>query len=102
MPQGVVIIQILVAQSQRVDALPHQGRDRMPDAREIAMILEARGELREDPRGALDLAQQHRAAVGRQRAPVKPPHDGPARDLLKVQCVRDTLCRHNGCLPVGM
>ena len=58
-----MIIQILVAEGERVDTLPHERRDGVLHARGIAIIVRAGSELRKNPCGALHLAQQHRAPV---------------------------------------
>jgi hypothetical protein len=101
-PQLLVIVQVLVAQRQSIDPLPHQGRHRVRHTRWIAMILEAAREPVENPRHPVHLAQQHRAAIGRQRPAIKPRLHRAAAHRLKLQRPARTLCRHNGCLRFGM
>ena len=96
--QGVMIIQILVAEREPIHPLRDQGRHRMLDPGRRAIIGEARGKPRHNPRRALHLAQQHGAPIRRQRAPIKTSHHVVPLRRVKMQGVGHTLCRHNGCL----
>jgi CheY-like chemotaxis protein len=73
---------------------------RVGDPGRLARVTKARGELRQDPRRAIDLAEQHRPTVRRQRAAVKARLHCPPRHGLKRQRPGRTLCFHNGCLRV--
>lgn len=101
-PQLLVIVEILVAERERIDALADHRRDRMRHPRRIAPILEAARELLEDAGAALDLAQEQRAGVGGQRPAREFRDHGASSRLLKRQWLRSTLCRHNGCLGDGI
>jgi len=100
-PQRVAVIQVFVAQREAVHALPHERRHRMRDARRRPMIREARRELGQEPRRPIDLPQQHGAAVGGQRAAIKPRHHLAACDPLKRQRFGRTRCRQSGRLRVA-
>ena len=56
--QLVVIVEVLVAQRQAEDALPHQRRDLMLDIARVAPIDEAFGKATHQPKAAIDLSQQ--------------------------------------------
>jgi hypothetical protein len=94
LPQLIVIIQILVAQSQSVNALSDQflnrvlGQDRRP------VIHEAGGELAEDARPLLDLPQQQPPSIGGDPPSVKSSGNFSPREGLKFQRTFVTLCNH--------
>jgi len=92
--QRVVIVQILVAERQRVGALGNQLLDRVLDERWVAVVGKAARELRDDARGALTLAQQQRAAVGRDRAAVKTGHHFARTKGLELGRFCATVCPH--------
>jgi hypothetical protein len=62
-PQGVVVIEILVTQRQPVDALPQQIGHRVGDETRIAPVLENPGQRRGKPHSAIRLPQEHHPAI---------------------------------------
>ena len=66
-----MIVEIFVAQRQRVDPLPDQLPDPVFDAVGIAAVLKAGRKPRQQIDASIDLAQQQRAAVGADRPAVK-------------------------------
>ena len=81
--QLVVIVEIFVAQRQRLDALGEEFADLMFDEDGVAAVFEAGGEARQQFDAAADLAQQHGAAVGADHAAVKLGADLAAKMLAK-------------------
>ena len=61
--QFVVIVEVLVAQRQAEDALPHQRLDLMLDIAGVTPINEAVGQATQQPEASVDLSQQQRARV---------------------------------------
>ena len=66
--QLVVIVEILIAQRQPEDALPHQCRDRVLDITPVAPIHKALGKPTHQPEAPIHLPQQQRARVRGDRA----------------------------------
>ena len=98
--QLVVIVEIFVAQRQRVDALGEQFRDLVFDELGIAAVFEAVRQPRQQVEAAVDLAQQHGAAVGADHAAVKLGADLAAKMLAKREAGLGALCnRRAACLP---
>src|SRR5690606_15552793 len=63
-PQGVVVVEIFVAQGQGEHALAHQRLHRVLDALLIAPVREARRQAARQPQRAIQVAQEQRPAVG--------------------------------------
>ena len=61
--QFVVIVEVLVAQRQAEDPLPHQRLDLMLDIARIAPVPEALAEPTDQAQAAIHLAQQQRPRV---------------------------------------
>ena len=75
----IVIVEILIAERQSVDALGDQLRHAVFDLRGLAMIAETGGELPHD-RGALfELAQESGGAAGGDGAAIEAGHHLAAR-----------------------
>ena len=84
--QFVMIVEVLIAQSQAEDALSHQRLDRMLDIARIAPIDEA----------SVDLPQQQRAGVRGDVPAVETSHHRAPFNRFKFEQLRRTLCRHRG------
>ncbi len=69
--QIVVVVEILVAQGNAGDALRQQGPQGVHPEPGVAVILEARGHPVEKPDEAVDLPQQQRSGVRRDRSAVE-------------------------------
>src|SRR5262249_14934057 len=63
-PQVIMVVEVLIAQSQSVDSLGDEMLKRVLDELRVTMIREARGELLDDPGERLGLAEQQAATVG--------------------------------------
>ena len=98
--QLVVTVEIFVAQRQRLDALSEQFADLMFDEVGVAAVFEAGGEARQQVDAAVDLAQQHGAAVGADHAAVKLGADLAPKMPGEREAGLGTLCnRTAACLP---
>ena len=64
MTQLLVIVEVLIAQRQPIDALRYHLGYRMLDARRIAAVEKALGKAAQQPDAPVNLTQQRRAAVG--------------------------------------
>lgn len=71
MPQIVVVVEILVTEGDAGDALGQQGPQGVHPEPGVAVILEARGHPVEEPDEAVDLPQQQRPGVRRDRSAVE-------------------------------
>jgi len=91
--QRVVIVQVLVAATQPVDALRQQVAQPMPDAGRIARVAEHRCHRAGQPNAFIGPAQQHQAAVGTQVATVKVRFNNAAPDSPEIDLLRGTI-RH--------
>jgi hypothetical protein len=94
--ERVVILQIFMAERQTEHARRHERRHGMLDPTQVGMIDEAGRELSDNPRGAFDLAQPERLAIGRQRAAIEAGDDLTPARRLKNHRSGSTLCPHNG------
>ena len=70
-PQIVVVVQVLVAQGNAGDALRQQGPQGVNPEPGVAVIGEARGHPVEEPDKAVDLPQQQRSGVRRDRPAIE-------------------------------
>ncbi len=89
-----MIVEVLVAERQRIDALGHQVLGRVLDQRRIAMINKAARELTDDARGVLAPAQQQRARIRADRPAVKTGHDFSCAKGVEFQRLCATVCSH--------
>ena len=97
--KGVVIVEVLVTQTQSVDPLGHEIFDGVLDQVRVAMIGEAGGELPDDARGPLRLPQQYRPGVRGDLAPVEPGHNFSFAQGLERKRLLGTLCLHQAAPP---
>jgi len=70
-PQIVMVVEVLVAQGNAGDALRQQGPQGVYPEPGVAVILEARSHPVEEPDEAVDLPQQQRSGVRRDRSAVE-------------------------------
>jgi hypothetical protein len=88
----VVVVEIFVAQGQRIDALRDHLTHFVGDESRIPEVAEAARQARQQANAPVDLPQQQRPGVGSDRAAVKPRHD-PARKMgFKLEARLGTLC----------
>jgi hypothetical protein len=94
--QLFVIVEILVAQRQAGDPLAQQLRQGVIDKPRIALVAKAAGQGARQPEARVDLTQQRRAAIARQRAAGKIHHHFPVTKILKRERSLLTVCRRPG------
>jgi hypothetical protein len=94
--QLVMIVEVLVAQRQAEDALPHQRLDPMLDISSVAPIGEARGKPAHQPETPIHLPQQQRACVRGDAAASEARHHRTSIDRFKFKQLRRTLRLHRG------
>ena len=92
----LVIVEILVAQRQAIDALREQLRDRVIDKPSVPLVRKTARQRARQAQTGVDLLQQQRAAIAGQRAPGKIGHHFPATEVLKLERSLLTLCRRPG------
>ena len=93
-----MVVEVLVAQGQAVDALGDEMLDGVLDEVGVAMVGEAGGELADDAGELLGLAEQQGAAVGGDVAAVEVGEDLAGAEHGKVEVGRVTLCSHRAAL----
>jgi len=94
----VVVVQILVAQSQPEDALAHQIKNRMLHEPGVATVSETPGKALQQLDAAIRLLQQHDARVGGQLPAIKIGQNrSPIEGLDIHRCFR-TMCFHQAVL----
>ena len=71
MAQRIVVIEILVAEREAIDALPQQVDLRMGDQLRIARIGQRRIQRVDEPESPIGLAQEHHPAIAGDLAPWK-------------------------------
>ena len=94
--QFVVIVEVLVAQHQAEDPLPHQRLDPVFDIARVAPVTEALGEPTHQPEAAIHLSQEQRTRVRRDVAAIETGHHRTPLNRFKLEQLRGTLCRHRG------
>lgn len=95
MSQPVVIIEVLVAQSQPVEPLGQQLRQRVIYKTLIARVGKATGQRARQPEALIDLAQEQDAAVTGEGASGKIGHDLARTQVLKEHGLVITVCRRS-------
>src|SRR5262245_16591124 len=90
--QGVVVVEVFVAQAQAEDTLPQEFRERVFDPLGVAVIAEAARELLDEAELVLDFAQQQAARIGRDQSAVETRDDGAGAQVLEMQFGWITLC----------
>ena len=93
-PQIVVVVEVLVAQGDAGDALRQHGPQGVHPEPRVAVIGEARGHPVEEPDEAVDLPEQERSRVRRDRPAVERRGDPAALEPLKYEGWRLTMCWH--------
>lgn len=93
-----MVVEVLVAQAEAVDALGQEVAQGMGDASGIAVVGEAPGEALEEAEAALDLPQEQRPGVGGDLAPVELGQDGTRTEPLEADRRVATLCHCPGSL----
>ncbi len=96
--QLVVVVQVLITQSNADHALHHHGLDRVFHQLRCARIGEAGGEPLRQPDRSVGLAQQQRAGIGGDRTTVERGHNIAASDGWKFKQCGVTVCLHWGVL----
>ena len=99
--QLIVIVEVLIPQRQPVDALGDQLWHAVFDLRGLPIIVETVGEFPHDAGALFELAQQHRAAVGADRAAIETGHHLAAAMFGKGEAGLGTLCHGRGRFLVG-
>ena len=99
--QLIVIVEVLITQRQPVDALADQLSHAVFDLRGLPIIVETVGEFPHDAGALFELAQQHRAAVGADRAAIETGHHLAAAMFGKGEAGLGTLCHGRGRFLVG-
>ena len=94
MAQLIVIVQILIAKRNAMDALREQRFDAMLDPVLPPAICEAGRRLPGQTDGAIGFTQQQRARIRGHRAAVKRRCDLPAPKAGEIEGILATLCRH--------
>ncbi len=74
-PQGIVIVEVLIPQRQAKNPLPRQRRHRMLDKRGSAPVDETLGKPLDKLQSLVGAAQLQRPRVGSDRAPIKTGHN---------------------------
>ena len=92
--QLVVVVEILVTQTQPVHPLFDQRFDTMLDAIRIPMVGEALAQPTQNPGPLLHFAQEDAPGVGSDLAAVEPAHDVSSVQALKHELCSGTLCGH--------
>lgn len=93
-PQLLVVVEVLVAQTHGKDPLLEQLLDRELDQLRVAKVVETGGEAAENVRAGLDFPQEQGPRVGSNRAAVKAGRDFPTGEGLKIKRRSVTLCSH--------
>jgi hypothetical protein len=93
-----VVVEVLVAQRQRIDTLRHHLGDRMGDQNRVPTVEEALRQARQEVQTPVGFPQQERATVAGHRAAVERGAD-PARKMpFKLEFRLATLCHSKGRL----
>src|SRR5450759_2293066 len=82
-PQFIVVVEILVAQSQPEHALHDQIQQRVLDQLGVAVVGEASGEALYDLGSLLQFLQHQRSAIGSDIAPIEAPNQLPSSQVLR-------------------
>ena len=94
MTQVVVIVQILIAQSDPVNALGHERLKGMVGARLITVVSKALRHPSGQAADAINFAQQQRSCIRRHASAIERRHHGALPEALKRELTAMTLCFH--------
>src|SRR5215207_3616965 len=94
--QLVVIVEILVAQHQAENPLPHKRLNLVLDIAGIAPVDEARRKPTHQPEAAIHLSHKQRPGVRCDCAAIEPGNNRAALNRFKRKQPRCTLCLHRG------
>ena len=89
-----MLVQVCVAQRQRLDPLPHQFLHRVLAARRVARVAKTGRPLGAAPRALLHLAQQQAARLTGDGPAVKPAHHPALIQGMKWEGFLVALCKH--------
>ena len=78
-----MVVEVFIPQGQAIDPLGYEFLDRVLDQSGVAMVGKTGGELPDDPRSLLDLAEQQAAGIRTDRSAVERRHDFPPPQGLK-------------------
>jgi hypothetical protein len=91
-----VIVEVLVAQRQAEDALPHQRLQPVLDIARVAPVGEARGKPTRQPEAPIHLSQQKRPGIRGDVPASEARNHAASFNRFKIEQLRRTLCRHRG------
>ena len=96
--EGVVVVEVLVAQAEAEEALLEEFGEGMLDLVGVAVVGEAAGELVDEVELGFDLAEEEVARVGGNGGAVEADADSTAAEGLKGEGRWHTLCSHGAVL----
>ena len=92
--KDIVVVDVLVAQRDRDEALADQRRQRVDHLVRVAMVGKACCHPPDQPDRPVGLAQQHRSGIRRHCPAVERRHHSPAIEGFEFELSRATLCLH--------
>ena len=101
LPQLIVVVQILVAQSDTVHALPHQLADAVFHQVRSPVIAKTGGELAQDSGALFHRAQQQRSGFRGDLSAIEPGHHVTRKMRCKRKPRLGTLCHSKSRFLVG-
>ena len=96
MPQVVVVDEVLVAERQAEDALPHQAPHPMGDESGMTPIAKARGEPVNEPDGPIRRAEKKSPGIRGHAPAIELRHEFTASRSSERHPGRATVCGHRG------
>ena len=99
--QGLMVVEVLVAQGQGGDPLGEHGALVVADRLGLARVGDRFGEGPEEPEGALDLAQQQGAGIGGEAPAAEVGDDLLGAEAGKAQGGVGTVCHSDGLAFLG-
>ena len=94
--QFVMIVEVVIAQSQAEHALADQGLDRVLEQPRIPTIRETGGHPRDQAEAAIQSPQKQRSRIRCDGSAIEPGHHFLALDGFKIEQRRGTLCLYRG------
>jgi hypothetical protein len=92
----LVVVEVLIAQRQRIDTLRHHLGDRMGDQDWVAAVEKALRQVRQQVQTPVGLPRQERAAVAGHRATVERGADAARKMVFNLELGLATLCHSKG------